>query len=71
VTYENLGLPWFDEHNHPVDPDQAGLRDKRYHRRRCYKLASLIHVNRQPDFFFTSTGPGWDGCGAAATSQLT
>jgi hypothetical protein len=51
--YENSDLLWFDEHNHPVDPDEVDLRDKRYQRRRCYKLVSLIHVNRQLDFFFT------------------
>jgi hypothetical protein len=52
--YEESDLLWFDEHNHPVDPDQVDLRDKRYQRRRCYKLVSLIHVNRQLDFFFTA-----------------
>jgi hypothetical protein len=50
--YEDSDLLWFDEHNHPVDPDQVDLRDKRYQRHRCYKLVSLIHVNRQLDFFF-------------------
>jgi hypothetical protein len=28
------------------------LRDKRYQQHRCYKLVSLIHINRQLDFFF-------------------
>ena len=28
------------------------LRDKRYQQHRCYKLVSLIHVNRKLDFFF-------------------
>ncbi len=40
------------EHNHPVPPDKVDLRDKRYRQHRCYKLFSLIHINRQPDFFF-------------------
>jgi hypothetical protein len=52
--YEDSDLLWFDEHNHPVNPDEVDLRDKRYQRRRCYKLVSLIHVNRQLDFFFTA-----------------
>ncbi|MBI4902344.1 MAG: transposase [Acidobacteria bacterium] len=50
--YEQSDLLWFDEHNHPVNPDQVDLRDKRYQQHRCYKLVSLIHVNRQQDFFF-------------------
>jgi len=50
--YEQSDLLWFDEHNHPVNPDQVDLRDKRYQQHRCYKLVSLIHVNRQRDFFF-------------------
>ena len=50
--YEQSDLLWFDEHNHPVDADQVDLRDKRYQQHRCYKLVSLIHVNRKLDFFF-------------------
>ncbi len=50
--YEGSDLLWFDEHNHPVDPDKVDLRDKRYQQHRCYKLVSLIHINRQLDFFF-------------------
>jgi len=50
--YEHSDLLWFDEHNHPVDPDKVDLRDKRYQQHRCYKLVSLIHINRQLDFFF-------------------
>jgi Transposase DDE domain len=49
--YEQSDLLWFDEHNHPVDADQVDLRDKRYQQHRCYKLVSLIHVNRKLDFF--------------------
>lgn len=51
--YEQSDLLWFDEHHHPVDPAHVDLRDKRYQQHRCYKLVSLIHVNRQRDFFFT------------------
>ena len=50
--YEQSDLLWFDQHNHPVNPDQVDLRDKRYQQHRCYKLVSLIHVNRKLDFFF-------------------
>jgi hypothetical protein len=51
--YQGSDRLWFDEHHHPVDPDQVDLRDKRYQQHRCYKLVSLIHINRQLDFFFT------------------
>jgi hypothetical protein len=40
------------EHNHPVDPNQVDHRDKRYQQHRCYKLVSLLHVNRKLDSFF-------------------
>ena len=50
--YEQSDLLWFDEHNHPVDADKVDLRDKRYQQHRCYKLVSLIHVNRKLNFFF-------------------
>lgn len=50
--YEQSDLLWFDEHNHPVDADKVDLSDKRYQQHRCYKLVSLIHVNRKLDFFF-------------------
>lgn len=49
--YQQSDLLWFDEHNHPVDAGQVDLRDKRYQQHRCYKLVSLIHVNRKLDFF--------------------
>lgn len=51
--YQGSDLLWFDEHNHPIDPDKVDLRDKRYQQHRCYKLVSLIHINRQLNFFFT------------------
>lgn len=49
--YEQSDLLWFDAHHHPVEADQVDLRDKRYQQHRCYKLVSLIHVNRKLDFF--------------------
>jgi len=49
--YEHSAKLLFDEHNRPVDPNQADPRDRRYQWRRCYKLVSLIHVNRSLDFF--------------------
>jgi hypothetical protein len=49
--YQDSDLLWFDEHNHPVDSNQVDLSDKRYQPHRCYKLVSLIHVNRKLDFF--------------------
>jgi hypothetical protein len=50
--YEGSDLLWFDEHNHPVDPQKVDLRDQRYQQHRCYKLVSLIHIHRRMDFFF-------------------
>lgn len=50
--YQQSDLLWFDEHNHPVDPNQVDLSDKRYQQHRCYKLVSLLHVNRKLDSFF-------------------
>ena len=50
--YQESDLLWFDEHNHPVNPEEVDLRDKRYQQHRCYKLVSLIHVNRRLDYFF-------------------
>ncbi len=50
--YQHSDLLWFDEHNHPVEADQVDRSDPRYQQRRCYKLVSLIHLNRQLDFFF-------------------
>ncbi len=49
--YEGSAKLLFDEHNHPVEPAKVDPRDKRYQWRRCYKLVSLIHVNRSLDFF--------------------
>jgi hypothetical protein len=54
--YQGSDLLWFDEHHHPVDPEQVDLRDKRYQQHRCYKLVSLIHINRQLDFFLVVAG---------------
>jgi hypothetical protein len=43
----------FDEHNHPVNSQEVDLRDPRYQWRRCYKVVSLIHVNRELNLFLT------------------
>lgn len=48
--YEQSAVMLFDEHNHPADPKEVDLRDKRYQWHRCYKMVSLIHVNRQLDY---------------------
>ena len=50
--YEDSDRLWFDEHNHPVSSDEVEGKHQRYQLRRCYKLVSLIHVNRQLEFFF-------------------
>ena len=41
----------FDDHNHPVNPREVDLKDKRYNWERCYKMVSIIHTNRSLDFF--------------------
>ena len=40
-------------HNHPVNPKEVDLKDQRYQWRRCYKLVSLIHINRELNLFLT------------------
>jgi hypothetical protein len=52
-NYEDSVKLLFDEHNHPVDSKKVDLADKRYPWRRCYKVVSLIHVNRSLDLFLT------------------
>ena len=52
-NYEDSVKLLFDEHNHPVDSKKVDLRDKRYRWRRCYKVISLIHINRSLDLFLT------------------
>lgn len=51
-SYEGSSLLLFDESNHPVESKE--LTDKQKARcvwRRCYKLVSLIHINRAQEFF--------------------
>jgi hypothetical protein len=52
--YEKSVKLLFDEHNHPVDPKEVDLRDKRCQWHRCYKIVSLIHVNRALDYFLVA-----------------
>jgi len=52
-NYEDSVKLLFDEHNHPVDSKKVDLSDKRYQWRRCYKVVSLIHVNRSLNLFLT------------------
>ena len=51
--YERSSRLLFDEHNHPVDSQKPlSSQDKRlYQWRRCYKLVSLLHINRKGDYF--------------------
>jgi len=50
-AYENSDVLLFDDHNHPVDPKKVDLTDRRYHWERCYKMVSIIHTNRNLDYF--------------------
>jgi hypothetical protein len=49
-AYEDSTKMWFDEHNHPVNPDETPP-DKRF-LRRCYKMVTLLHINRAQDYYF-------------------
>ena len=50
--YEGSSRLLFDEHNHPVDSQKLSPQQRRHCVwRRCYKLITLIHTNRQREFF--------------------
>jgi hypothetical protein len=50
--YEGSSRMLFDEHNHPVDIKKVSPKQLvRCAWRRCYKMISLIHTNRQAEFF--------------------
>jgi hypothetical protein len=50
--YEGSSLLLFDEKNHPVDSSKLTReQQKAYRWRRCYKLVSLLHTNREGEFF--------------------
>ncbi|HEY4712568.1 MAG TPA: transposase [Dehalococcoidia bacterium] len=52
ARYEGSSRLLFDEHNHPVDSKKVSSQQRpRCVWRRCYKLISLIHTNRNGDFF--------------------
>lgn len=50
-AYENSDVLLFDDHNHPVDPQKVDGTDRRYHWERCYKMVSIIHTNRNQEYF--------------------
>jgi hypothetical protein len=51
-NYEGSSRLLFDEHNHPVDSKNVTPQERaRCRWRRCYKLVSLIHTNREGEFF--------------------
>jgi hypothetical protein len=50
--YEGSSRLLFDEHNHPVDSEKLTREpQKQYSWRRCYKLVTLLHTNREGEFF--------------------
>lgn len=50
--YEGSSLLLFDEHHHPVKGEKLSPQERsRCVWRRCYKLVSLIHTNRNAEFF--------------------
>ena len=51
-NYEDSSRLLFDEHNHPVESEHLTAQQRaRCRWRRCYKLVSLIHTNREGEFF--------------------
>jgi len=51
--YEDSVVLWFDENNHPVHREEVPTeRRASLRRRRCYKMVTLLHTNRERDFFF-------------------
>jgi len=51
-NYESSSRLLFDEHNHPVESKNLTPQQRaRCRWRRCYKLVSLIHTNRDGEFF--------------------
>ncbi|MDD5704133.1 MAG: transposase [Dehalococcoidales bacterium] len=53
AQYDKSSRLLFDEHNHPVDSQKPlSSQEKRLYRwRRCYKMVSLLHINRKGDYF--------------------
>ncbi len=55
-NYEGSVKLLFDEHHHPVSSDQYKKMpdEKKVHCqwRRCYKMVTLLHTNRNQDFYF-------------------
>jgi hypothetical protein len=50
--YEGSVRLLFDEDNHPVNSQGTNPKDRSRHTwRRCYKLVSLLHTNRNREFF--------------------
>ena len=50
--YEDSSRLLFDEHNHPVEREHLTAHQRaRCRWRRCYTLVSLIHTNRDGEFF--------------------
>ena len=50
--YEKSSRLLFDEHNHPVDSQKLSPQERRQYKwRRCYKMISLLHINRKGDYF--------------------
>lgn len=51
-NYEDSSRLLFDEHNHPVESEHLTAQQRaRCRWRRCYKLVSLMHTNRDGEFF--------------------
>jgi len=53
-AYEGSVKLLFDKHNHPVDAKNVRTEDIRkgdYQWRRCYKMVSIIHTDREGKFF--------------------
>jgi len=55
-NYENSVKLFFDQHNHPISSkqyeDMPDAQKAHCQRRRCYKMVTLLHTNRNQDFYF-------------------
>ena len=52
-NYEDSSVLLFDENNHPVSEENLTQEKRaRCTPRRCYKMVSLLHTNREAEFFY-------------------
>lgn len=51
-AYEDSAVLLFDKHHHPVDPKEIPEKNRfDCQRHRCYKMVSLLHIDRDSNYF--------------------